>query len=180
MSDTFNCSRADELMEFAARKPRDMKASDLRELADRFDDARTKIDSLREENTRFRARVDELEGQGSVSEEFLSGHASSLVDMTATASQDRRLLQGDEHEDAVLTEALYLNAKAVIAKAISESAAPRPENIIKAEGVEDHAKEIRDNDKHITGNETNTSGAEWAASMAENKAARLRDQGADE
>ena len=45
--------------------------------------------------------------------------ADWLVDAVATATQDRRFLRGDPAEDAVATEALYLNGKHAIEAALA-------------------------------------------------------------
>ena len=44
--------------------------------------------------------------------------ADWLVDAVATATQDRRCLRGDPAEDAVATEALYLNGNHAIEAAL--------------------------------------------------------------
>lgn len=47
--------------------------------------------------------------------------ADWLVDAVATATQNRALLRGDEAEDKILTEAIYLNAKKAILVALERS-----------------------------------------------------------
>lgn len=47
--------------------------------------------------------------------------ADWLVDAVATATQNRALLRGDPAEDAVLTEALFLNAEKAIKMAIAKA-----------------------------------------------------------
>ncbi len=51
-------------------------------------------------------------------EEIAKDRADWLVDAVATATQNRIFLRGDEEEDQVITEALFLNAEKAILRAI--------------------------------------------------------------
>jgi hypothetical protein len=44
--------------------------------------------------------------------------ADWLVDAIAAATQDRRFLRGDDTEDTIATEAIYLNGKKAIENAL--------------------------------------------------------------
>lgn len=47
--------------------------------------------------------------------------ADWLVDAVATATQNRIFLRGDEQEDRVVTEAIFLNAEKAISNAIRDA-----------------------------------------------------------
>lgn len=51
---------------------------------------------------------------------IVNDRADWLVDAVACATQNRALLRGDPEEDAVLTEALLLNAQKAISVAIDK------------------------------------------------------------
>jgi hypothetical protein len=54
--------------------------------------------------------------------------ADWLVDAVATATQDRRYLRGDEDEDTIATQAIYLNGKKAIENLLRERALVSPRN----------------------------------------------------
>lgn len=54
-------------------------------------------------------------------ERIIEDRADWLVDAVATATQDRRLLRGEDVEDTVLTEAIYLNGAKAIRVAVQRA-----------------------------------------------------------
>ncbi len=70
---------------------------------------------------RHMVRTSGGEGGMRTDDSIADDRANWLVDAVATATQDRRFLRGDDGEDKVATEALYMNARRAILTALDWS-----------------------------------------------------------